>query len=49
MNRFAYLPGNLVMVEEIAFIPQVDGKKGIKETSLIKYRWDYENQCFKKA
>ena len=49
MNRFAYIPGNLVLISEVCFIPQLDGKSGIKEKRPLKYKWDHDTESFKKS
>lgn len=48
LNKHAYGPGKVIIIDRVSFLPQVDGKRGIKETSLITYRWDYETEQFKK-
>jgi len=46
MNRFAYAPGNLVLINEICFLAQIDGKPGIKEKKAIRYKWNYDTESF---
>ncbi len=48
MNRFAYAPGNLVLINEICFLAQIDGKTGIKEEKEIRYKWNYDTESFTK-
>lgn len=48
LNKHAYGPGKVVIIDRVSFLPQVDGKRGIKETKLITYKWDYETEQFKK-
>ena len=48
LNKYAYGPGNVIIVSEIVFVPQVDGKKGIKEENPIVYRWNFEDDKFVK-
>ena len=48
LNKHAYGPGKVIIIDRVSFLPQVDGKRGIKETKLITYKWDYETEQFKK-
>jgi hypothetical protein len=46
LNKYAFGPGNLIIVSEVAFIPQIEGRKGIKENKMIVYRWNSEDEEF---
>lgn len=48
LNKHAYGPGKVIIIDQVSFLPQVDGKRGVKETKLITYKWDYETEQFKK-
>tara|TARA_B100001093_G_scaffold480263_1_gene509974 strand:+ start:1066 stop:2097 length:1032 start_codon:yes stop_codon:yes gene_type:complete len=48
LNKYAFGPGNLIIVSEVAFIPQVEGRKGIKEDKMIVYRWSSDLEEFTK-
>lgn len=49
LNKWAFGPGNVVIISDVCFMPQVDGKKGIKETKMIRYKWDFETREFIKS
>ena len=46
LNKYAYGPGNVIIVSQIVFVPQIDGKKGVKEEKPIVYQWDFEDDKF---
>jgi hypothetical protein len=48
LNKHAYGPGKVIIIDKVSFLPQVDGKRGIRETKLITYKWNYETEQFKK-
>ena len=48
LNKHAYGPGKVVIIDQVSFLPQVEGKRGIQETKMITYKWDYETEQFKK-
>ena len=46
LNKHCWTPGKLIVIDEINFMPQIDGKKGVKEKSSITYKWDYSSESF---
>jgi hypothetical protein len=48
LNKHAYGPGKVIIIDEVSFLPQVEGKKGVKETKLVRYKWNYETEKFNK-
>tara|TARA_R100000030_G_C3236988_1_gene119685 strand:- start:92 stop:1111 length:1020 start_codon:yes stop_codon:yes gene_type:complete len=46
LNRHCWTPGKLIVIDEISFMPQIDGKQGVKESSSITYKWDYSTESF---
>ena len=48
LNKYAYGPGNILLVWQVVFAPQVDGVKGVKEKDPILYQWDFDEQKFMK-
>lgn len=45
MNKHCW-SSSCIKIDEVAFIPQIEGKKGIKEKNMIVYRWNANSEEF---
>ena len=46
LNKHAYGPGKVIIIDQVCFLAQIDGKRGTKETKMIIHKWNYEQEKF---